>query len=721
MSGVCVVTPGEGCSRFRVFGSVFGEDCTKLCRCKSSSEVCINHNGRCPGECAWSYGSFNCQQYNAALFKQVNMTGEKFFPGTGTELKHLTGDKAVDNDLSTDLSRCALAYRFDGMEVLIMTVDMGRLVRVNKITLLGVDHDHPLKSRLQLELDDQVCLQRDLSYAPPQQEDVTCESDMVGRILKLTSFHKMIKLCELQVWECTAGMFGDNCERECLCKDPEEACDRVTGKCHSGCRLAHRQANCQERNVALVRKCQQSSFRPTTGNTPGGFCQYAVDGLRSTSLSFCAETHNSQGVGWIQVDLGINRYVTLVEVLGHHMQCVDGSWGPECQYSCNCKDNKEVCHKVTGACQSDCPPGFMGTSCQEACSKDRYGINCGFDCPSCTTDGIESYPCDAKSGACQNCTLNSDRMTCRSKCEEGQFGRDCWVTCNCKDDKDCHEVTGVCRTGCKEGWYGDNCQMEDVAREPDVTIFDNTRGHLAYLKDGKLNGSCFTLRGKVIIRITLVKVTYINRVVFFLPKPRNAESHGELFSITIDNKECGDKFKLLKEREDVICDKHSKGIEIIFRGDGSTVDICEVQVYECARYMWGKDCKHQCNCAISTDECNRNNGTCDGHCDPRFRGAACQIQNMALQKPTRQSSLFYHDESQSLQYSFHAVDGNDDPSAGHCAVTQSLGESWWEVDLLSHVFINRITIVGQKYSTCYTGITARATDRQIDGGQEGCG
>lgn len=50
---------------------------------------------------------------NAALFKQVNMTGEKFFPGTGTELKHLTGDKAVDNDLSTDLSRCALAYRWE--------------------------------------------------------------------------------------------------------------------------------------------------------------------------------------------------------------------------------------------------------------------------------------------------------------------------------------------------------------------------------------------------------------------------------------------------------------------------------------------------------------------------------------------------------------------------------------------------------------------------------
>ncbi|XP_025078181.1 uncharacterized protein LOC112554569 [Pomacea canaliculata] len=127
--------------------------------------------------------------------------------------------------------------------------------------------------------------------------------------------------------------------------------------------------------------------------------------------------------------------------------------------------------------------------------------------------------------------------------------------------------------------------------------------------------------------------------------------------------------------------------------------------------MWGKDCKHQCNCAISTDECNRNNGTCDGHCDPRFRGAACQIQNMALQKPTRQSSLFYHDESQSLQYSFHAVDGNDDPSAGHCAVTQSLGESWWEVDLLSHVFINRITIVGQKYST----FTKMSLHIEVDG------
>ncbi|XP_055872650.1 uncharacterized protein LOC129923880 isoform X2 [Biomphalaria glabrata] len=54
-------------------------------------------------------------------------------------------------------------------------------------------------------------------------------------------------------------------------------------------------------------------------------------------------------------------------------------WGPKCSLTCyNCESD---CNKVDGSCQK-CKSGFKNPerSCETACEKHEYGINCLGDC-----------------------------------------------------------------------------------------------------------------------------------------------------------------------------------------------------------------------------------------------------------------------------------------------------------------------------------------------------
>ena len=54
-------------------------------------------------------------------------------------------------------------------------------------------------------------------------------------------------------------------------------------------------------------------------------------------------------------------------------ECPDGLFGVNCINRCNCKNESEICEKLTGDCQqSGCPPGVTNkTGCLEG---DNYNI-----------------------------------------------------------------------------------------------------------------------------------------------------------------------------------------------------------------------------------------------------------------------------------------------------------------------------------------------------------
>lgn len=69
-----------------------------------------------------------------------------------------------------------------------------------------------------------------------------------------------------------------------------------------------------------------------------------------------------------------------------------GQHGEGCSLQCDC-DNGAACDPLTGACQ--CPPGFRGPRCTEACPLGTWGANCTKSC-----DCLNEQACNQATGQC---------------------------------------------------------------------------------------------------------------------------------------------------------------------------------------------------------------------------------------------------------------------------------------------------------------------------------
>ncbi|XP_041347574.1 multiple epidermal growth factor-like domains protein 11 [Gigantopelta aegis] len=133
--------------------------------------------------------------------------------------------------------------------------------------------------------------------------------------------------------------------------------------------------------------------------------------------------------------------------------CTDFWYGEDCDKTCNCRNETEVCDKKTGRCTA-CPDGWTGDSC-DACSDGYWGIPCKV-CGNCQT----GYICNTTTGHCRQCLTGWELPSCTS-CGEGHYGGICNDTCgNCiGGNTTCDIQNGVCTSGCAAGWEGVTCKI----------------------------------------------------------------------------------------------------------------------------------------------------------------------------------------------------------------------------------------------------------------------
>uniref|UniRef100_K1R1V0 Tyrosine-protein kinase receptor Tie-1 n=1 Tax=Magallana gigas TaxID=29159 RepID=K1R1V0_MAGGI len=147
----------------------------------------------------------------------------------------------------------------------------------------------------------------------------------------------MLEICEVQVFGCDVGYYGENCSDRCYhCKN-NATCGIQHGDCDDsgcvnpgkqpprckGCIIGMYGINC-ENNCSLY--CAYGDCDRTTGT--------CLDGCKSGYIGrFCNKT------------------------------CDDGEYGQNCQYMCtgNCI-NGEACDKASGHCRS-CVEGYQGFKC----------------------------------------------------------------------------------------------------------------------------------------------------------------------------------------------------------------------------------------------------------------------------------------------------------------------------------------------------------------------
>ncbi|XP_041350901.1 multiple epidermal growth factor-like domains protein 10 isoform X1 [Gigantopelta aegis] len=149
-------------------------------------------------------------------------------------------------------------------------------------------------------------------------------------------------------------------------------------------------------------------------------------------------------------------YLQLCEV--QIFVCTDYWYGDNCDKTCNCGNQNEICDKRTGLCKSGCPVGRTGVAC-ELCDQGYYGTNCSETCGNC----VNGSTCHNVTGSCPGgCSAGWRDDTCKRACEDGYYGAKCNNSCgHCLNGNTaCNKVTGYCHDGCGAGWKGDTCKIE---------------------------------------------------------------------------------------------------------------------------------------------------------------------------------------------------------------------------------------------------------------------
>lgn len=158
-------------------------------------------------------------------------------------------------------------------------------------------------------------------------------------------------------------------------------------------------------------------------------------------------------------------------------KCPEYLFGEGCRFECHCINGTECDHN--GICRLGCGHGWIGDTCNEACTRGNYGLNCKKSCPNCLNQN-----CDHVNGVClQGCVAGFTGPMCTESCLR-KFGRDCSKDCGkCRNGTVCDKRTGHCRLGCEPGYTSSN---------PNVVLCDQVcqgrYGHNCFGKCGECKG-----------------------------------------------------------------------------------------------------------------------------------------------------------------------------------------------------------------------------------------
>ncbi|XP_048243326.1 multiple epidermal growth factor-like domains protein 10 isoform X1 [Haliotis rufescens] len=416
-------------------GGMFGDTCIYSCHC---TPPCNQTTGVCNGACdrGWFGGNGQtCQRENVAFNKTASS------PPTDHGHKGWTADKAVDGNRDQDVLHGSCYHSNSKAPNDTWTVDLAQPYRIHDVRIYNrAGYPHLIRTAV-LTLSNSssfthgvTCFifPNDTAKTINSVYDVTC--DGTGRYFTITHSTGLI-LCEVEIYVCSPGVFGDSCNQFCHCF--QATCDPVSGVCPGDCRPGWQGGRCDTvcSNGSYGQNCNNSCMeRRCAGDSP-------CDHIGGTCIPRCE-------IGWMGDDC--------------RQACSSGSYGQNCRNYCT--DRKcagdSPCDHVRGTCVSGCEPGWMGKDCREACSSGIYGQNCGNYCTDrkCAGDS----PCDHVRGKCvSGCEPGWMSEDCREACSNGSYGHNCNNSCTdrkCTGDSPCDHVQGTCVSRCEPGWMGEDCR-----------------------------------------------------------------------------------------------------------------------------------------------------------------------------------------------------------------------------------------------------------------------
>ncbi|XP_046566646.1 multiple epidermal growth factor-like domains protein 6 isoform X1 [Haliotis rubra] len=423
------------------------------------------------------FGSF-CQMENIAFHKTATQST------TYNYLGHFHASYAVDGNTDTDFSHSSCSHTDEpvgGSASWQVLLGDHRVFNISRIRIY-LRQDFLIHNKnMQVFVSGYLCntasgTTLDGTRGPVTNPfDVTCRHVTKGNKVTIKMSGPYLTLCEVQVFVCSDGWFGSDCNKQCQCLDPSEVCDKETGYCRSGCAAGKQGPGCQQacRDGWFGNKCEKQChcLDPSeVCDKDTGYCK-----------SGCAAGKHGPGCqqvcsdGWFASDCNkqcqcLDPYEVCDKETGNctsgcaagkhgfgcQQVCSDGWFGSGCNKRCQCLDPSEVCDKETGNCTSGCAAGKHGFGCQQVCSDGRFAIGCNKRCQCLDPSEV----CDKETGNCRSgCAAGKQGKGCQQDCDDGQYGVNCSYMCGqCSGSSDCQKVDGTCTQGCQHDFNPPLCK-----------------------------------------------------------------------------------------------------------------------------------------------------------------------------------------------------------------------------------------------------------------------
>ncbi|XP_069126470.1 receptor-type tyrosine-protein phosphatase epsilon-like isoform X2 [Argopecten irradians] len=366
--------------------------------------------------------------------------------------------KAIDGCRDTHITDdCCTHTLGGGPKTAWWRVDLGEPMTINSITIyyragygarLAGYHLY-VSNTTDIPPDHVLCYEDKSSTNASVQLIITHQCPYVGRYVTVYNYrnnpkryswyddYAVLELCEVQVWGCQVGRYGDgNCQSECSIDCYGGNCNATTGDCfycvpkRYGARCGN---DCSPNCVNQLCYSADGNCHDCVPKKYGAQCEHncslnCLNQLCERTVGKCQECIPTKYGDRCDTDCSINCMNKLcVRGSGDCYDCIAGKHGIKCNHNCpgNCKDMR--CEQNTGACLG-CENGYFGT-------------NCSLEC----IDG------------CSKCIQHSGECT---ECQSGLYGGICNLTCgHCST---CQMDSGVCLTTCDSGFEGDLCRTEQV-------------------------------------------------------------------------------------------------------------------------------------------------------------------------------------------------------------------------------------------------------------------
>ncbi|XP_046562343.1 multiple epidermal growth factor-like domains protein 11 isoform X2 [Haliotis rubra] len=346
------------------------------CHCASAAACAVFPSTPCsqvgdPDRCQEGWFGSYCRKQNIALRRSCSQSST--FGGGG-----FGADRGVDGTAATTATPSTCTHTQNETNPT-WTVNLNTSVpeKIQHIRLYLRETFQERNIGMEILVDSQMCYNWLSTKHPPPIANVTCRQPLTGTTvtIRIPGDSKALTLCEVQIFVCSDGWFSEDCDKQCRCLNSNDVCDKITGRCSSGCFPGYHGVDCQT-------VCPDGFF----GINCASMCGNCLDGV------ICEKTSGACpggcAAGWINDDTKSCR-----------QPCPDGSYGINCASQCGNCLNGVSCDKTTGTCPGGCAAGWIDDNkqlCVQPCPDGFYGTNCASQCGNC----FRSVSCDKKNGTC---------------------------------------------------------------------------------------------------------------------------------------------------------------------------------------------------------------------------------------------------------------------------------------------------------------------------------